>query len=173
MNAHQNAAGRVALGALAAAAVIVATMISVPVPGYRVYFNFGEAVIYTVALVSGRRYGALSAAVGASLADLLLGYPLWAPFTFFIKGFEGFVAGSLAHRGIFVATGCAAIVMIAGYTSLAALLYGLPAAPVEFATDVIQTAIGILAARVIVPIVRNRIPGIVREEASCRKSAGS
>jgi uncharacterized membrane protein len=33
-------------------------------------------------------------------------------------------------------------VMIAGYTTLAGLLYGWKAAPVEFLTDVLQTSIG-------------------------------
>ncbi len=33
-------------------------------------------------------------------------------------------------------------VMIAGYTTLAGILYGWKAAPVEFVTDVLQTGIG-------------------------------
>lgn len=158
MKPRPNTARNVATGALAASAVLAATMLSIPVPGYRLYFNFGEAVIYTIALLLGRKHGAIAGAIGASLADVLLGYPLWAPFTFLIKGSEGFIAGLLRKRGIFPATGCAALVMIAGYTTLAGILYGVPAAPVECVTDLIQTGIGIFTARVLVPVIRNRIP---------------
>ena len=158
MNPQRNTARNVATGALAASAVLAATMLSIPVPGYRLYFNFGEGVIYTIALLLGRKHGAVAGAIGASLADVLLGYPLWAPFTFLIKGSEGFIAGSLRERGIFTATGCAALVMIAGYTTLAGYLYGLPAAPVEGVTDLIQTGIGIVTARALVPVIRHRIP---------------
>jgi len=59
----------------------------------------GETMVYTVALLFGPVVGALAGGVGSSLADLLLGYPIYAPGTLVIKGVEGFVVGYLAKKG--------------------------------------------------------------------------
>lgn len=146
----------IALGALVAAAVAVATMIHIPVPGFRLYFNFGEGVLYVAALTFGARYGA-AGGLGAALADLLLGYPLWAPLTLAIKGAEGYVVGRLAARGRIVALLAGAAIMIVGYTTAAGFLYGWKAAPVELATDLVQTGMGGAFALFFVPLLRRRL----------------
>ena len=134
-------ARQIALGGLLAACVTAATLLSVPLPGFRLYFNMGEGIIYTIALTRGPFYAAAAGGIGASLADLILGYPLWAPFTLVIKGLEGFLVGALRkNRLLALAVGMS--VMIAGYTTLAGILYGWKAAPVEFVTDVLQSGIG-------------------------------
>ena len=134
-------AKEVAMGGLFAACVTAATLLSIPLPGFRLYFNMGEGFIYTIALLKGPFYGAAAGGIGASLADLILGYPLWAPFTLVIKGVEGFLVGVLRKKRL-VALAAGMCVMIAGYTTLAGILYGWKAAPVEFMTDVLQTGIG-------------------------------
>ncbi len=154
----RNVTRAVALGAVCTALVTVATMLSVPVPGFRLYFNLGEGVIYTVALLLGRRFGAAAGGLGAALADVLLGYALWAPLTLVIKGVEGFVVGSLAPRGRLVALLCGAAVMITGYTLSAGVLYGWAVAPVELGTDLLQTGTGVLFALFLVPVLERRIP---------------
>jgi len=148
---------KIALGAMLAGAVTLATMLHVPMPGLRIYFNLGEGVIYTVAILLGPRYGALSGSIGASLADLLLGYPLWAPITFVIKGLEGFLVGRFAPRGRIFGIALGALVMIAGYTTTAGILYGWKVAPVELLTDVLQTGVGACFALVFVPIIEKRM----------------
>ncbi|MFA0888646.1 MAG: ECF transporter S component [Synergistales bacterium] len=134
-------AKRVALGGLLVACVTAATLLSLPLPGFRLYFNMGEGILYTIALTKGPFYGAAAGGIGASLADLILGYPLWAPFTLVIKGLEGFLVGALRKKRL-PALAVGMSVMIAGYTTLAGILYGWKAAPVEFFTDVLQTGIG-------------------------------
>jgi len=140
-----------------AAIVAVATLISIPMPGFRLYFNMGEGVIYTIALIFGPRYGALCGGLGASIADLILGYPLWAPFTLVIKGLEGYVAGKLRNKNKTLAIAAGASVMITGYTTMAAILYGAKAAPVELATDLLQTGIGAIVALVLSPMIEKRL----------------
>ena len=49
---------KVALRGLLIAAVTGATMLSIPVPGFRLYFNFGEGIIYLAALLLGPAWGA-------------------------------------------------------------------------------------------------------------------
>ena len=134
-------AKEVAMGGLFAACVTASTLLSIPLPGFRLYFNMGEGFISTIALLKGPFYGAAAGGIGASLADLILGYPLWAPFTLVIKAAEGFLVGTLRKNRL-VALAVGMSVMIAGYTTLAGILYGWKAAPVEFLTDVLQSGIG-------------------------------
>jgi len=57
------------------------------------------------------------------------------------QGPRGFLVGSLRkNRLLALAVGMS--IMIAGYTTLAGVLYGWKAAPVEFLTDVLQAGIG-------------------------------
>ncbi|MDY3868447.1 MAG: ECF transporter S component [Pyramidobacter sp.] len=150
----KTAGQKTAVAALCAALVTCATFLSVPVPGFRLYFNFGEGVIYCTAILFGKTVGGLCGGLGAALADLLLGYPLWAPFTFVIKGIEGYVVGRLAPYGEKKAMAVGAVIMAAGYSTMAAVLYGIPAAPVELVTDIAQTSVGALFACFMVPQLR-------------------
>jgi len=153
----KNIAKRIALGAVLAATVTLATMLHVPLPGLRIYFNLGEGVIYTIAILLGARFGGSCGGIGAGLADILLGYPLWAPLTLVIKGLEGYIVGRLASRGRIMAMAAGAAVMIAGYTTSAGILYGWKVAPVEFMTDIAQTGIGAAFALIMVPILEKRL----------------
>jgi len=156
MNTTKKLSRTVSLGALCAALVTVGTILHVPVPGFRVYFNFGEGVIYVVALLLGSRYGAAAGAIGASLADIVLGYPLWAPFTAIIKGCEGYIVGALGKRSRPLAILAGAAVMAAGYTTAAGILYGWKVAPVELMTDLVQTGAGAAFALAFVPVIERR-----------------
>jgi uncharacterized membrane protein len=57
------------------------------------YFNFGESMIYLASLVGGPFVGMIAGGFGSSLADMILGYGIFAPGTFVIKGLEGFIVG--------------------------------------------------------------------------------
>ena len=150
-------AGQVALKGLLIAAVALATMLSIPVPGFRLYFNLGEGVIYLAALLLGPVWGAAAGGIGASMADLLLGYPLWAPFTLLIKGTEGYVAGLLGRKHPALGIAAGAAVMITGYTTVAGILYGWPAVPVEAATDALQCGIGAAVALAVRPVLQKAL----------------
>ena len=158
MNPLKTSPRALALGALFAALVTGATMLSIPVPGFRLYFNLGEGILYTVALLVGPRYGAVAGGLGAALGDILLGYPQWAPFSLVIKGLEGFVVGFLARRAPrWIALAAGALVMMGGYTSAAATLDGPAAAPLEALTDLTQTGIGAALAWILVPFLEKHL----------------
>ncbi len=142
---------KIALFSIYSALVCVATFIHVPVPGFRIYFNLGEGAIYTIAILFGAFAGGIAGGLGSALADLLLGYPLWAPFTLIIKGTEGFIVGKLARHNKPLALTAGAAIMISGYAISAGVLYGWGAAPVEAITDITQCSVGVLIA---VPLVR-------------------
>ncbi|MEM2210792.1 MAG: ECF transporter S component [Nitrososphaerales archaeon] len=81
--------------------VAAATMIfSVYVPATKGYFNIGETMVYTTALLMGPWIGAFAGGFGSMLADLSLGYPYYAPGTLIIKAMEGFVVGYVFKKGI-------------------------------------------------------------------------
>ncbi|MCE4624579.1 MAG: ECF transporter S component [Desulfurococcales archaeon] len=88
----------VAYSAVFAALVFAATLVSVATPVTRGYFNLGESMVYTAAIIGGPFVGAVSGAIGSSAADIVLQYGYYAPGTFVIKGLEGFIVGWLFNR---------------------------------------------------------------------------
>lgn len=145
------------LGLLSAGVFIATTVFRFPVPNSNLYgFNLGEAVIYIIALLFGGWPAAIAGGIGSALADVIGGYPVWAPITFVIKGSEGFVVGYISKRSgfkkDFLAVFCGAVIMVIGYSISAGILYGIGAVLVEFIGDVFQTAIGGLIA---IPIARS------------------
>jgi uncharacterized membrane protein len=88
-----------AVTAISTAFVCVATMIfSVYVPSTEGFFNIGESMVFLSALLFGPYVGAFAGGVGSMLADLLLGYPFYAPATLVIKACEGYVVGFLKRN---------------------------------------------------------------------------
>ena len=72
--------------ALFAALTCVMTMIvKIPVPATGGYVNLGDCVVLLAGWVLGPMYGGAAAGLGSMLADLVSGYPLYAPGTFVIK----------------------------------------------------------------------------------------
>ncbi|MFP4589288.1 MAG: ECF transporter S component [Candidatus Bipolaricaulota bacterium] len=142
-------ARNVALGAVFAAGVTVATMmISIPV-GVG-YLNFGEIVIYIAAFLFGGTVGGLAGGVGAAAADVLLGWAMYAPITLIVKGLEGFVVGSLSKessKSKLIAVALGAPFMIVGYFFARVYFEGFPAAILqELPIDLIQAAVGAAVA---------------------------
>jgi uncharacterized membrane protein len=64
----------------------------IPTP-FQGYVHLGDAMIFLSVLVVGRKNGAVAAAFGSALADLLGGYVAFAPWTFVIKGLMALVMG--------------------------------------------------------------------------------
>jgi len=123
----------------------VATALAIPGP-YGSYFNLGEVAIYLVALLCGPITGALAGAVGSALTDIFLGYTIWAPFTFVIKGLEGYLVGHfgrpLTLKKSILAICIGGLWMILGYAGATLILYSWPAVLPEVLIDIAQVVIG-------------------------------
>ena len=65
------------------ALVCICTFISVPLPFG--YFNLGDFMILLCSWTMGPLYGAVAAAIGAGLADLLMSFTIYIPATVVIK----------------------------------------------------------------------------------------
>lgn len=88
-----------AVTAVFTALVCVATIIfSIYVPATEGFFNIGESMVFLSALLFGPFVGAFAGGVGSTLADLLLGYPHYAPATIIIKACEGAIVGAIKKR---------------------------------------------------------------------------
>jgi len=88
-----------ALAAVFTALVCVVTiMFSIYVPNTQGFFNIGESMVFLSALLFGPFVGAFAGGIGSMLADLLLGYPHYAPATLIIKACEGAIVGALKKR---------------------------------------------------------------------------
>ncbi|MFI3175053.1 MAG: ECF transporter S component [Bacillota bacterium] len=137
------------------ALVCICTMVfSVPVSSYG-YVHFGDSMILFVAVIFGKKYGMLSGGIGSALADVLLGYGYWAPFTLVIKGLMGFVAGKVAESNrdtvkfltpMNVLGGVSgSIVMVVGYFFASiVLLGGVEAAALAVMPNVLQGGAGVV-----------------------------
>ena len=139
--------------ALLMAFTAIATFIRIPGINTQ-YYNLGEVVIYTLAILFGKKLGAVVGGIGSALVDLIIA-PIWAPFTLIIKGLEGWVVGSLAEAENFKRNLSAiffgAHIMIIGYFLVVWLLYDWPAALTEIVGNYGQSLVGALIA---IPISR-------------------
>lgn len=135
---NQSIVRRVVLYGLAIALVALTTMaISIPNPVVQGYVNFGDSMIFALALLGGPGLAAVAGGIGSALADLVLGYTHYVIPTLIIKGLEGLIAGVLAGlvarrlkhiltlvRAV-LGLAAAGLWMVLGYYLTAALVFGL------------------------------------------------
>lgn len=89
---------RIVYMALFITMVFVATNIRVHFPlGSGGLIHIGTLMMFAIALKYGKTYGAISAAIGMSMFDILMGWGAWAPGTFVVRLIAGFVVGYLAE----------------------------------------------------------------------------
>ncbi|MCR5611140.1 MAG: ECF transporter S component [Clostridiales bacterium] len=119
--------------------------IPLPVGSGGAYLNAGDAAIFVSAFVLGPFGGAVTAAVGSALADVLHGAVVYAPATLVIKGLMGFLAGLLFKKSKYLAPPVSGLVMPAGYFVYELILYGMGTALYGLWTNAIQYAFGAVA----------------------------
>ncbi|MEM3616447.1 MAG: ECF transporter S component [Candidatus Bathyarchaeia archaeon] len=95
-----NLARQLSITGVFTALVCIATIsFTVYVPSTKGYFNIGETMVYTAALLFGPLVGAFAGGVGSMLADIFLGYYYYAPATLIVKASEGLLVGFLSRKG--------------------------------------------------------------------------
>ena len=146
------------LTGLAIALVTITTMVvHIPIPATQGFVNIGDTIIFTTAILFGRRMGFWAGGLGSALADLLLGYPQWAPWTLLIKGLEGWIVGTLGystvkkspgHLGLAMLPGT--LWMVLGYYLVGGFIYGFKVAWIEIPGNLFQGSISILLAGLLI-----------------------
>ena len=108
---------KLVLTALMVCLVLLGTILfRIPVPMTQGYVHLGDAMVYTGVLLLGKKQGAVAAALGSSLADVLGGFAFWAPWSFFIKFAMAFAAGYLVEKtSKIVSMTAGGLIMCTGY----------------------------------------------------------
>ncbi|MEE1200817.1 MAG: ECF transporter S component [Christensenellales bacterium] len=90
---------RIVLTSMLAALICVLTiLVPIPIPATGGYANPGDGLILTCAFLLPPASALMAAGLGSALADLLIGYAVFAPGTFFIKGGMALIAALISHR---------------------------------------------------------------------------
>ena len=149
-----------ALSGLLSALIAVATGY-LKIPTAIGYFHLGDGFIFMAAALLGP-YGALAAAVGSALADLLAGYFIYVPVTFIIKGLMGLLAALCLNKQSSPATQIVVMVlaealMVLGYFLFECMIYDHAAAIAVVITNVMQGLIGTVFGILLVKYVANKI----------------
>lgn len=122
------------INALFISLTLVATMfinLKLPIMGNGGLIHLGNVPLFLAAMIFGKKTGAVAGAFGMGIFDLIMGYALWAPFTFFIVGAMGFFAGLISEKipgkRVVVntlAVAVALIIKVVGYYFAEVILYG-------------------------------------------------
>lgn len=122
------------LNGLFIALVYVATrFINIPGPSSGGLFHLGNVMAFTIAIVFGRKAGAISGGIGMMLFDLTSSYFVWAPFTLIIRFSMGYIIGISSEKfvknrtyniiSILVGIILSGIIMVSGYYVAEVILY--------------------------------------------------
>ncbi|HWQ79643.1 MAG TPA: ECF transporter S component [Anaerovoracaceae bacterium] len=156
---------KIILAGLMMAMIVVATMlIVIPTPFTNGYIHLGDAMIFLSVLILGWKRGAVAAGVGSALADLLLGYAVWVPWTLVIKGVMGAVMGLFILRAmqkpgknilgvpVYQLLGMilAGFFMAAGYFIAGGVIYGnFVTAAMGIPWNIVQFSVGVVIASIL------------------------
>ena len=136
---------RLALAGQLSGATLLLTLISIPLPSGYGYVHLGDGGVFLCALLLPGGLGALAAGVGAALADLILGWAVYAPATLLIKGLTAFLAGLAFRNGKRAAVPlsllCCLLVPLGSFLYESILLTA-PVAAVNLLPNALQAALG-------------------------------
>ncbi|MDC7219273.1 MAG: ECF transporter S component [Spirochaetales bacterium] len=152
-----------ALVALMTAVTIVFTLIvRVPIPLTKGYITLADVAVYFSAFAFGPLVGGLTAGLGTGLADLIGGYPHWMVLSFIIHGLQAVVAALVARKktlpSMIAGAFAGAFIMVAGYFTASAFLYGVGPALSDLPWNCIQVAVGALVGTPLMLAVKKAYP---------------
>ena len=144
-NKNDKKTKRLALAGQLCGATLLLTLLSIPLPSGYGYVNLGDGGVFLCAALLPGGLGALAAGVGAALADLILGWAMYAPVTLLIKGLTALLAGLALRRakkaGLPLSLLCCLLVPL-GYFLYETILLTAPVAAVNVLPNALQAAIG-------------------------------
>jgi len=151
-------------GLMMAMITVVTAILPIPIPFGPGYVHLGDAVIFLSVLILGWKYGAVAAGVGSALADVILSYVIWAPWTLCVKGLMAVIMGlfislSMKRQGkkifgvpVYQMIGMilGGLEMVIGYYFAEGVIYGNFAAPVlSIPWNIMQFVVGLVIASIV------------------------
>lgn len=127
--------------------LVMTMVIQIPAPAGIGYLNLGDMVIFLAAIIFGKKGGFIVGAFGSSLADILLGWGFYAPITFIVKGFEGYLAGyllntSFGKKNPIIPLLISGLFMALGYYLAESIIYGHMASIINLPSNILQGTFG-------------------------------
>ena len=125
--------------ALGIALVFVCTAfvnVRLPVAANGGLIHLGNVPLFIIAILYGRRFGALAGGLGMALFDVVGGWLLWAPFTLIIVGLMGYAVGAICEKNqtlkaYLLALVTACFIKVVGYYGAEGIIYGNWLAPMS------------------------------------------
>lgn len=152
-------------GLFTAIVTVMTIFLKIPLPKTSGYINLGDTAIFVCAYTLGGIPAMLAGGLGSAIADLALGYTLFAPFSLAIKGAEGLIAGLLIKlfkkhlKGkvlllvTYLSFILAGLEMVTGYFFTSWILFNLEIATLEVPMNLVQMAVSIcLSSIAVLPI---------------------
>ena len=138
-------------------------VLRIPIPFTQGYVNLSDGIIFIAIGLLDKKHSVAAASLGSMMGDIIGGFAMWAPWTFFIKGgmtlitvliIDAFAKKHLTARAktasrIFAMT-CGGFFMVFGYFIAEKVMYGTWAvAALGVPWNIGQFAVGIALAMVI------------------------
>ena len=138
-------------------------VLRIPIPFTQGYVNLSDGIIFVAIFVLDRKHSVAAASLGSMMGDILGGFAMWAPWTFFIKGGMALIAvliietfsekctsakARIAVRIIGMI--CGGLFMVFGYFIAEGIMYGSwVVAALGIPWNIGQFSVGIILALVI------------------------
>lgn len=123
------------------------------------YVHLGDVIIFLSVILLGTKRSCLAGAIGGALADLLGGYTMFVAPTFVIKLCMALICGVFVEKiiknsiwGYVIGAVLGGAFQVVGYTLVSVLLYDKASAVAAVPENIIQSAVGIIGALVIILI---------------------
>lgn len=138
---------KIVLSGLFAAIIFVLTAFF-PIPLGHGYANAGDVFVVLSGIMMGPWAGLAAAGAGSALADLYLGYSVYAPATFIIKGLMAvaahflFKTSKLRRIKTVISYIACELFMVSGYFLFETLFFGIGIAIADVVGNLLQAAFG-------------------------------
>ncbi|MBQ3466061.1 MAG: ECF transporter S component [Firmicutes bacterium] len=138
-------------------------VLRIPIPFTQGYVNLSDGIIFIAIGLLDKKHSVAAASLGSMMGDILGGFPVWAPWTFFIKGIMALITvmviEAFAHKHLtgkaktavrVLAMICGGLFMVFGYFVAEGVMYGSwVVAALGVPWNIGQFSVGIILALVI------------------------
>lgn len=157
---------KLAYAALGIALVFICTSflnLRLPIAANGGLVHLGNVPLFIIAILYGRRFGALAGGIGMALFDVVGGWFLWAPFTLVIVSLMGYTVGAICEKNrtmmaYVLAMTAACLIKVVGYYGAEGIIYGNWLAPMaSIPGNLVQIGVAAVIVLPVLPKLRKHV----------------